>query len=217
MASGETSLQMRRSSALLDDIGALEDRGAHRESSGWERGVQGGFEAQVDGGGNGWRERRMRVRWNPGESRPKSEIHGTYRHVGSWRSSRSRRRRGLGTGAADCRAAVASFERRLEKGEREALGWGLYRPGVLRGWKGSGARGRDGALSMHERRWLDLPCMATPLTGGGRKGSRKEKEGEGRGRRAADRRGQVAARGRESQRVRASESAALKGQSGLGR
>jgi len=39
---------------------------------------------------------------------------------------------------------VASFERRSEKGEREALGWGLYRPGVLRGWKGSGARGRDG-------------------------------------------------------------------------
>ena len=31
---------------------------------------------------------------------------------------------------------------------------------------------------MHERRRLDLPCMATPLTGGGRKGSRKEKEGD---------------------------------------
>jgi len=53
MAGGETGLRMRRSSALLDDLGALEDRGAHRESSEGERGVQGGSEAQVDDGGNG--------------------------------------------------------------------------------------------------------------------------------------------------------------------
>ena len=39
MAGGETGLRMRRSSALLDDLGALEDRGAHRESSKGERGV----------------------------------------------------------------------------------------------------------------------------------------------------------------------------------
>ena len=53
IADGETGLRMRQSSSLLDDLGALEDRGAHRESSRGERGVQGGSEAQVDDGGNG--------------------------------------------------------------------------------------------------------------------------------------------------------------------
>ena len=86
----------------------------------------------IDGGRDLEREKGAWVRGNSGKIRQKPRDVGTYGCVGSWRSSRSRRRRGLGIGAADCRAAVASFERRSEKGEKEALGWGLYRPGVLR-------------------------------------------------------------------------------------
>ena len=55
---------LRHFSVLNSEWMAREGGGAHRESSGAERSVRGGSEARVDGGGDGWRERRARVRQN---------------------------------------------------------------------------------------------------------------------------------------------------------
>ena len=63
MAGGETSLRMRRSSALLDDLGALEDRGAHRESSGGSAASRRALKGRFVVGG-GWREKNGVVRAN---------------------------------------------------------------------------------------------------------------------------------------------------------
>ena len=169
MAGGETSLRMRRSSALLDDLGALEDRGAHRESSGGERSVQGGSEAQVDSGGNGWRERRMRVRWNPGESRPKSEIDGTYGRGETRRSSGSRRRRGSRRGRGSSPAAVATG---TANKEREEGGKGVRLGFIGRGCcvDGRGAGHGDG-----------LPCRRASAVAC-RLGVRHRRAEEGKGR-----------------------------------
>ena len=120
------------------------------------------------------------MRWNPGESRPKSEIDGTYGRVGSWRSSRSRRRRGLGTGAADCRAAVASFERRSEKGEREALGWGFIGLGCCVDGRGAGRAGEMAAfLLWATARWLSIREHHHRKQGKERGGARRGRKGKG--------------------------------------
>ena len=67
----------------------------------------------------------------------------------------------------------------MEKGEREALGWGLYRPGVLRGWKGSG-RSVIGRLPCMLDGGGDLPYMGAPLVGD-EKGKGHGEEGKGDG------------------------------------
>ena len=56
---------LRHFSVLNSEWMAREGGGAHRESSGGERSIRGGSEARVDGGGDGWRERRAQVRANP--------------------------------------------------------------------------------------------------------------------------------------------------------
>ena len=52
----------------------------------------------VDGGGDVWRERRVRVRLNPRKTRPQRELDDTYCFGGTRRRSPARRRRGLRRG-----------------------------------------------------------------------------------------------------------------------
>jgi hypothetical protein len=131
--------------------------------------------ARVDGGGDGWRERRMRVRLNLRKRRPKHKIGDTYGRSEIRRSSGSRRRRGLRHRNGRAMVAVsASFER---MGKREDGGTAR----VFIGGRGYGVEGRERGTwaiywrfpSRHGR--SGLPNMASPLSG-------REKEGGVQGR-----------------------------------
>jgi len=95
---------------------------------------------RVDGGGDVWREREVRVSCNPGKTRPKHKIGDTYGRGETRRSSGSRWRRGLRSGVEDSPAAVGSFERVREKGEGEGVQLGFIGGRLWLTRKGSEAR-----------------------------------------------------------------------------
>jgi len=125
----------------------------------------------------------MRVRWNPGESRPKSEIDGTYGRGETRRSSGSRRRRGSRRGRGSSPAAVATGTENREREEGgKGVRLGFIGRGVLRGWKGSRA---DWPLAKRARAaclvgaTAAVACRSGACHRRGREGKERGEEGKG--------------------------------------
>ena len=146
-----------RSRAPIDDLGAWEDGGAHRESDGGGRGVWKGSEASHRRRPRTGERSDVRLRLNPMKSRPQRELDDTYCFGGTRRRSWTRRRRVLRSGGGVSRRWWLTAASR-GWGEKAGLCSGLYRPasGGNRERKRAdwGKKGRfptvgDGAVAFH--------------------------------------------------------------------
>jgi hypothetical protein len=142
------------------------------------------LKARVDGGGDGWRERRMRVRLNPRKRRPKHKIGDTYGSGETRQSLGSRRRRG--SRHRNGRATVAMSASFEQTGKREDRGVAR----VFIGGRGYGVEGRERGTRVRSWRFPSrhgrggLPNMAAPLSGREKEGGVQGRKGKKWGRKA---------------------------------